>query len=107
MKKVISSTAVLLLLLIANLITYSQTTFKIILTDPGTDEMVYDALELQDGSFIIACVQYRPPYKGHLVKLSKSGQLIRDTVYDFQNQFSGTFSILQTSPDKRSEERRV
>jgi hypothetical protein len=56
-------------LLISHLTTNAQTTFNIRLTDSNTDEVVNDALELQDGSFILACVQQSPaPFKGHLVK---------------------------------------
>lgn len=102
MKKLVLCSAVMIVFLITALLTDAQTTFKITLTNLLTDEVVDDALELNDGSFIFACVQYNPypNIKGHLFKLSKSGKLIGDTIYTYQNQNSGTFSILQTSSNK-------
>lgn len=101
MKKCIKRISLALYVLILSIQSFSQSTFKVTLVNPNADELVNDVTELQDGSFILGCVQLNPtPYKLHLVKLSNSGVPIRDTIYNFENQYSGTFSILQSSPNR-------
>jgi Secretion system C-terminal sorting domain len=78
-----------------------QSSFRFRITDPSTDEIVNDAIELSNGSYILACCQAYPlPNKVHLVRISHSGQQIGSSDFYFQGQSSGFISILQMSPNK-------
>lgn len=82
--------------LLANSNIFPQNTFEFTIKDPLTDEFVNDAIELADGSFILACNQSHPiPSRVHLLRLSQSGNQLGSTEFYYQGQSSGFINILQ------------
>ena len=102
MKSLITIPLFIILLFYCSNSVICQNTFKFRITDPSTDEVVNDAFELSDGSFILACnpLQDFSSYYVHLVRLSKSGNQIASASFSNQNQSSGFISIHQMNPNK-------
>jgi len=79
-----------------------QNSFEFTIKDALTDQIVGDAIELSDGSFIILAHEIDPPNqsKAHLMRLSKSGALLQSKTLTYQGQSSGFKFIVQTAPNR-------
>lgn len=80
---------------------YSQHTFEFTIKDTVTDQVVNDALELSDGSFILLCQEVYPieNAKPHLVRISSSGKLLLTKTLEIPGSPSGLTKIIQTGPN--------
>lgn len=101
MKTISTIFGVISLLFCFNNPTFSQNTFEFTIKDPLTDEIVNDAIELADGSYILACNQLNPlpSWKVHLVRLTPSGKQSGAVDFNLLDQSSGFMKILQINPD--------
>jgi len=91
----------LLFVLLANTYISSQNTFEFTIKDPLTDEIINDAIELADGSYILACNQLNPlpSWKVHVIRLTPSGKQSGTAEFNLQDQSSGFMKILQINPN--------
>lgn len=81
---------------------FCQNTFEYRIKDSLTDEVINNAIELIDGSYILVCNQMNPlpSWKVHMIRLSKSGKQLGSTDFNFQGQSSGFIDILQINPNE-------
>jgi hypothetical protein len=101
MKTISTIAGFIIALFCINNSSFCQNTFKFTIKDPLTDEFVNDAIELADGSFILACNQSHPlPSRVHLLRLSQSGNQLGSTEFYYQGQSSGFINILQINPNQ-------
>ncbi len=80
----------------------SQTSFNVILKDSTYDNVVYDAIELLNGQFIV--VSLRIPQTGisaaNIMKLDAYGNLIHQNILRYNGNSSGLTSIVQLSENR-------
>lgn len=81
---------------------FSQHTFEFTIQDTLTDQVIYDVIELSDGSYILTSQEIFPSsnQKAHLYRISASGKLLDSTTLTYQGQRSGLGNIAQIEPNK-------
>jgi len=81
---------------------FSQHTFEFTIQDTLTDQVIYDAIELANGSYILTSQEFFPSsnQKAHLYRISASGKLSDSTTLTYQGQRSGLGNIVQIEPNK-------
>ena len=79
---------------------FCQDTFRITMKDPLTYEVIHDATELSDGSFILLCNQWAPSVSVHLIRLSKTGKELASKVFSYNGLSCGLTSIAQLNQNQ-------
>jgi hypothetical protein len=77
-----------------------QDTFKLTMKDPLTNEVIHDAIELSNGSFILACNEWAPSASVHLVRLSKTGKELASKVFTYNGLSCGLTSVAQINQNQ-------
>ncbi len=78
-----------------------QNTFEFTIKDTLTDQVINDAVELEDGSFILLAHEVFPANhsKAHLLRLSRSGILIQSKTVVYMEKSSTFLQIIKLEPN--------
>ncbi len=81
---------------------HSQNSFNVILKDSTYDKMVYSAIELANGQFIVVSLRIIQPgiFDANIMKIDANGNLIRQNILRFNGNSSGFTSIVQLSENR-------
>ncbi len=84
-----------------NTICASQNTFEFTIKDTLTDQIINDAVELSNGSFILVGQEIYPTdhMKAHLYRISSAGNLLDSLTLSYQGLSSAFIKIVQIQPD--------
>ena len=98
--KIVSS-FIFLIVLASSFLGQSQNTFEFTIKDTLTDQIVNDAVELSNGSFILVGQEVYPTdhMKAHLYRISSAGDLLDSMTLTYQGKSSGLIKIIQIEPD--------
>ena len=79
----------------------SQNTFEFTIKDTLTDQLINDAIELVDGSYVLLGQKVSPSdqSEAHLYRISRSGKLLGTKTLTFQGHPSGFIKIIQINPN--------
>lgn len=89
------------ILLVITTTCFSQKTFEFTIKDTVTDQIINDAVELSNGSFILVGQEVYPNShsKAHLYRISDSGKLLDSITLTYQGAGSAFIKIVQTEPN--------